>query len=61
MSQIKPLSPSSQQQNISLEMAIAKLLDASIEEISQVLEQAPPDKTVKLVIAVGNTWQNKSD
>ena len=52
LSQAKPLSRVSQQNNISLESAIATILNASMEEISEILKQIPPEKTQSIVIAV---------
>ena len=51
MSQTKPLSRASQQNNISLEMAIATILDASIEEITEALKQIPPEKKQRIALA----------
>lgn len=51
MSHTKPLSRVSQQNHISLELALATILDASIEEISEVLKQAPFSKRGKVAIA----------
>ncbi len=56
---IRPSCP--QQNNISLELAIARILNASVEEISEVLKEVPPEKTGKLAIAIGQMWQEKSD
>ena len=61
LSHIKTLFPSSQQQNISLEQAIAKILDASIEDISAALRQASPEETAKLLIAVGKAWEDEEE
>lgn len=61
MSHTKTLFPSSQQQNISLEQAIAIILDASIEEILAALRQASPEETAKLLIAVGRAWEDEGE
>lgn len=61
MSQAKSLSRVSQKNNISLELAISRVLNASVEEISEVLKEVPPEKTGKLAIAIGQMWQEKSD
>ena len=52
LSHTKPLSRASQQNNISLDLAIATILNASVEEISEVLKEVPPEKTGKLAIAL---------
>ena len=51
MSQTKPLSRASQKDNISLEMAIATILDASIEEITEALKKIPPEKKQRIALA----------
>ena len=61
LSGTKPLSRSSQQNNISLELAITTLLNASIDEISEVLKEIPPEKMGKIAIAIGQVWQEASD
>ncbi len=61
MSGTKPLSHPSQQNNISLELAIARLVNASIDEISEVLKQVPPEKMGKIAIAIGQVWQQTDE
>ena len=61
LTQTKSLSVSSQPQNTSLKKAIAKILDASIEEISAALRQASPEETAKLLIAVGRAWEDEKE
>ena len=58
LSQTKPLSRLSQQDYISLELAIARIVNANVNEISEVLKQVPPEKTAKIAIAIA--IRNKS-
>lgn len=43
--------------DIPLELAIAAISQASVEEISQALENVPNYATAKIVMAIGNQWQ----
>lgn len=61
LSQAQPRISGSQQNNISLELAIARILNASVEEISEILKQVPSEKTGKIAIAIGRVWQEKLD
>ena len=52
MSQAKPLSRESQQNNIALEDAIATLANASRSELLEVIKQIPPEKRQGMAIAL---------
>jgi len=48
------------QESISVELAIATISQASVEEISQALKQVPCSATAKIAIAIGNVWQQSA-
>lgn len=52
MSQTKPLSSPSQQDSISLQLALAMLGNASREEFSEAMEQLPKEKRREMAIAL---------
>jgi hypothetical protein len=47
-------------ESISVELAIATISQASVEEISQALKQVPRSATAKIVIAIGMIWQQSA-
>lgn len=59
MSKINQLS-CAVRENISVELAIATISQASVEEISQALKQIPRSATAKIAIAIGDVWQQSA-
>jgi hypothetical protein len=51
------LSRTSHKNNTNLDLAIATISNASVEEIFEALKKVPQDSTAKIAIAIGKVWQ----
>jgi len=60
LSLLKPLSRVTKP-NISLELAVAAILDHGIEEITAALKERSPEETAKLIVAVGKVWEDEGE
>ncbi len=60
MSKINQLSQAVKKNNIPIELAIATISQASVEEISQALKKVPRSATAKIVVAIGRVWQESA-
>ncbi len=60
MSKTNQLSGAVKKGNITLELAIAIISQASVEEISQALKKVPRSVTAKIVIAIGRYWKESA-
>ena len=60
LSKTNQLSRAVKKSNIPLELAIATISQASVEEISQALGKVPRSTTAKIVVAIGHLWQQSA-
>jgi len=60
LSLLKPLSRVTKP-NISLELAVAAILDHSVEEITAALKERSPEEAAKLIVAVGKVWEDEGE
>ena len=60
MSKANQLSRTVKQDNIPIELAIATISQASVEEISQALEKVPRSATAKIAVAIGRYWKESA-